>query len=757
MFNGVHGSSDIRTYVSNTGSIQPTGGIRDLGVEQIAFLRVDKRGVGIKDQAQIKPTARTSPYFKLAIGRAEYDAQSALQPNEGNLPFITREIRGKNIVKWQGTKANSQSTTDVWALGYDGVDARKRLSGVIDDHELKIGIRLWGGPIKKLTGEAPFLQRWYHVDKGCIDRCLDICETNPGLADEYIADNILKKFRADKFGEVPISRFVKATKLRKAAVADDPIVGLLTATEYTLPVYDDGSYTALGAVQSQYSGYKVEQVERFGAKSTYRVWRPNTVGAPADFVNTQPLLLSVCGVCPSGYTLVNPETVYTIARPLAPTTDLTTPAAQQTYANTIGTAYANSGRGIATLGGANGTGYGNGTFPLIFANGGGSGAEGTVTVAGGVITARTITKKGSGYTSAPTITAPGVTGGTGATFTATIDTAPTATSTFIAANSGVATVTVRVPVGTAPLVALTSDELFSVNTTSAYCQPPTGASVAWVTTGRTSTVAPKQWMLTLEDSVCGNSRLPEVQNAYRSLVVAEQGLIGECARIYVTTNYSEPFIAEECTIADYVYNRPDSFFDGAEWIEFKTPLAVPVCTTEEDDVPCVAAGIRFETAAFVHHTKECLYGYYSYDLNDVDPVYMEITAHTEDWTAAPCYKTDQVVTKLRETKFATGKGALIREAEHATLLHYGKSWSSNLARNDAYGVYFNAKPDLWYDTYRLTVESNEFQNGINGKEGTKQLMTYVFAFPTGMGKGFETLMNGYILSLDNEDLTPVIL
>lgn len=61
------------------------------------------------------------------------------------------------------------------------------------------------------------------------------------------------------------------------------------------------------------------------------------------------------------------------------------------------------------VGGSGGT---NGTYPLIFTGGGGSGATGTATISGGAITAVSITDPGTNYTSAPAITLSGG-GGTG--------------------------------------------------------------------------------------------------------------------------------------------------------------------------------------------------------------------------------------------------------------------------------------------------------------------------------------------------------
>jgi hypothetical protein len=69
---------------------------------------------------------------------------------------------------------------------------------------------------------------------------------------------------------------------------------------------------------------------------------------------------------------------------------------------------------------AGGTGY-TGTATVTITGGGGTGAAGSVTVVGGVVTALTITAPGSGYTSAPTVTINPVGGGTGATATATLN------------------------------------------------------------------------------------------------------------------------------------------------------------------------------------------------------------------------------------------------------------------------------------------------------------------------------------------------
>lgn len=754
---GTHQNASLKTIVSNSGAILPSGTILDLGVEQLGFFKEFKNGNAA--EAQSAPTYQSMPKFKIGKGTAPYAAQDYIGARQSKFPWLTQVINGKNIIGWEGTKANNESSTDIYTLGYDGLDASKTLTGVLDNRELVIRMRLWGGPIRKLTGVSKDLWREYYVDKGCLDLCKTACEDDITLGNEIIVDSVLKQYNADKFNLIPISKFVQATKIRKCDPADSAIGGLVESTKYLISFCDDGTNSSIGAIQTQYPGFKIKFESRAGAISTYSMWRLTSQGAPASFTNTVPVSLAVCDTCPSGYTLVAPQSVYYIERAVAPATDLTTDAAKQTYANTIGTAYAAASRGIATLTGVAGTGYTNGTHPLVFTGGGGTGAAGTITVAGGAITARTITNRGIGYTSAPTVTFPAAGAGSAGTVVATISAAPTVTSSFVSFDNGVAITSFSV-VGTTPAIAPLSADVFAspVATSGAICTPPAGSSIAWASAG-TRKVAPKTWTLTLADTVCGVSRLAELQQAYPDLIVSEEGTTGICSRAYIVTNYSEPVLDETCSVGDYVFEQPEAFLFNTHWKPYTAGsiLATPVCTTEDVEAPCCAVGIRFETAAFSQDLSECTYGYYAWDISDVDPVYMDLTVHTLDWGASPCYYTDQVVTKLRGASFATGSGKFVREAEKNTLQDDGKHFSVNAAINEAYGVSFAAKPYEWYDTYKLTIAFPQNEHYITGESGVTRQITYNFAFPTGKGKSFETLVNNYVLSLDNPDLEAVVL
>lgn len=67
-----------------------------------------------------------------------------------------------------------------------------------------------------------------------------------------------------------------------------------------------------------------------------------------------------------------------------------------------------------------GSGYTNGTYTIVPTGGSGAGAEVSVTVSGGAITAATVTKPGSNYATAPTVSLTSLGAGTGGAVTLTI-------------------------------------------------------------------------------------------------------------------------------------------------------------------------------------------------------------------------------------------------------------------------------------------------------------------------------------------------
>jgi len=107
--------------------------------------------------------------------------------------------------------------------------------------------------------------------------------------------------------------------------------------KYCLEVCDNGDTPALQAIQTN-AGVAgvVTRTGRADCKSQYTYCGDVAAG---NFTPTQDVLLSICGVCPTGYTAVAAMDTITIVRPITPSTNLSTIGAQATYAGTIATAY----------------------------------------------------------------------------------------------------------------------------------------------------------------------------------------------------------------------------------------------------------------------------------------------------------------------------------------------------------------------------------------------------------------------------------
>lgn len=115
------------------------------------------------------------------------------------------------------------------------------------------------------------------------------------------------------------------------------------ATNWQLSVCDGGLSRDQAQVQAALGSNTnlVTFVSRTGGISTYQVTLQGNT-APAAFTALNPVPLATCGTCPAGYTLGGGLDVYIVQRPLIPTDNVATAAAQLTYAQAIATAYSTS-------------------------------------------------------------------------------------------------------------------------------------------------------------------------------------------------------------------------------------------------------------------------------------------------------------------------------------------------------------------------------------------------------------------------------
>lgn len=116
-------------------------------------------------------------------------------------------IQGKNLIGYWG-KAAAAGASDIVAIGYDGVDADKTMTGSCDQVK-HLYVKLTGKPIENLFPGGTI--RHYEVQGPCCDNCGDACaEVDANIW----ADGFIDMLAQDTFlGGIPISKFIKWTKL----------------------------------------------------------------------------------------------------------------------------------------------------------------------------------------------------------------------------------------------------------------------------------------------------------------------------------------------------------------------------------------------------------------------------------------------------------------------------------------------------------------------------------------------------------------
>lgn len=221
-----------------------------------------------------------------------------------------------------------------WVIGFNGSTSSKSLT-YETGRAVRIKFYFHGNPAYRFFGGPKEYVVSYTPPEDCTEPCLEGDCPDP-IVDclthtQAIINQINQHVELQKYG-------VQAKLVNAPYVA-----GTATNTKWQLSLCDNGDSMALNAVKAQYPGKAITRVSRVGSTSTYEFCQPDADADPADFTQSGSVLLAVCGTCPAGTTTVPSYDVYIVRRPTADGTDLTTDAAKDTYADTIGTAY-----GVAT-------------------------------------------------------------------------------------------------------------------------------------------------------------------------------------------------------------------------------------------------------------------------------------------------------------------------------------------------------------------------------------------------------------------------
>lgn len=305
---------------------------------------------------------------------------------------------------------------------------------------------------------------------------------------------------------------------------------------------------------------------------------------------------------------------------------------------------------------------------------------------------------------------------------------------------------------------LTGDvEYEFLGTKSDICTNATTQTYTWVATGEVCNKTTKDYVITVGDSVCGTSRLADLQKAYPSLVIAEEA-DGDCARVFKTTVTSDCIAPEFCNgIENYTFTPPLPF-EGKKWSEYTgATLLTPDCdiATPTPCKSCCVAGVMLETAVFQHGYRDCTFGWFNWRPQDnYQFVDVEVAIQHFDYTGSLCDETPSYMTVLRETSVEKGtSGELVQEMERASLAYQNKYWNANPFVNDAFGFKIVAKPELVYDSYFLTVKKDREPSGTYILKD-QNYITYAWYVPAGSGAALEALINPIAVKAG---LNPVVL
>lgn len=282
-------------------------------------------------------------------------------------------------------------------------------------------------------------------------------------------------------------------------------------------------------------------------------------------------------------------------------------------------------------------------------------------------------------------------------------------------------------------VAVGSDAITELGSVDGKCVLTTPVTSAWTAAVALLYAFPKVYNITLTDTVCGSSRLTELQAAYPDLTVTQlpDGVV-DCIHGYQTTIYSNP-ISIDCTVEQIIYSTPLGAYQGIGW----KAVAVTPPTS-------VQAGVIIETAFVNRITGDCTFDYFPYE---ADTIHIEVSEYNADYNGSPC-ESRWPITDLQSVIYPVGVGSYVREQEKKSLSYFLLERSADPAVREAEGFRFVTDPSLYYD--ELTLEF-DFKYKVLGWSGaytdSYHLVVY---YPEGSGTTLQRALITYAESIGND-------
>ena len=233
--------------------------------------------------------------FQLRLGKAPINVNRSQSDKAwASKTFKISDIVGLDV---DAPKVDGIAT-DEFIIGYNGFDADSALSFNNGDNE-ELDIELYG----KAMGILGY-------EKASVNFKIYFEAPNTGaFTNQEIVENAIETFKdITLIGGVPVTDYLEITPVNSESPAT------VTGTDfafYNLVLEDDGDYTALAKVQSQYNDFKVERSDRSDTESTYTLI--TTPGATiADYEKFKASKIKGCDACPAGYTEFEDGFVYNV-------------------------------------------------------------------------------------------------------------------------------------------------------------------------------------------------------------------------------------------------------------------------------------------------------------------------------------------------------------------------------------------------------------------------------------------------------------
>lgn len=727
MRRGIH-SSFSDTFVLNPSAPLTSGGSLDLANGQVGLFIDKGTARGAKSVANVTDFKNTKYFLGVGTG-VEGDGAGMTSKDMRTVQFKPADVL--EVTYGKATPA----TQAVVFIGYNGIND--------DSLDLNVG----ESKMLHITLEGEALA-YYGLKKGMKHLafplyapiegadCEDTCATTNCMERTL---ELIKIMKAHELREgVKLGDLVKISPVISCF---DDLAATTTAAFFTIEVCDAGDAPALGLVQAQVAGYRVERVARNGQISTYQVVVTDGSGTPADYEVWEANLKTNCGGdCPAGYTLSEGGYLYSVALDDAGSDvsatllngfTLITETAGEIEAVSVGAADAS--RTAGTYNGVTGT-----------ASASGAGAVLDVVVDGAGAATVTIDTVGADYVVGETITiADGDLGSGGAadlvvTVTATVTLVTSVTRTgeeYGVGKYAIVSETELTDAEIAELVA--SDATLKIDpdfvVVDDVCIKDALDTISWAANG-TCDISEVQYVIALADNDCDGtptSRLAELQANYPQLVITEgeeESDSSDCRRKYYTTVPTN-IVCQECYPEAFEAKAPAPF-EFSEWTQ------VPAAEVDETDCKC---GIRFEAIEFE----------YCPDKKIADRV-ATIVGQTEIYVSAGDLDSHLIGYKFRNERNeqtrdsraydGSGWGFKFMTAERESYSrHLGLTTSGDYVENNFRGMDSKLDPCGIYDTVSIKVRRSTMSQGFS-KEIT-EYFRYQFVIPEGSLDVFKDFFN----------------